>query len=172
MIPPLEEKPLKSEIIKKIAQSLILKSYLSIKEVQSLIPSKGFNQMEILEELQDIFSKIGVILEIIEFNKLDYLTISLENQLESEEFSQKIFSILTVITHLASIYDNNIPINRAIPILQNYKEEIKILETNRLILLPIDEISGEFRYIQITPLGASIVSPIMPKFLELLTDQN
>jgi hypothetical protein len=160
----------KEELIKLVSQNLLSKTYLSLAEIEKLTQTNKTDLTEFLEELNEIYSMIGIILEIIEFDEKQFVVVSLDNELEVPQFDNSVYSILTILAHLVSLKGNRLPISDLSYIISEYKEEIEILEQNRLIIVDFSQESQE--NIQLSPLGANLISSIVPKFQELLLSIN
>jgi hypothetical protein len=160
----------KEELLKLVSQSLLSETYLSLAEIEKLTQMHDTNLTEFLEELNEFYSRIGIILEIIEFDEKQFVVVSLDNELEVHQFDSSVYSILTVLAHLVSLKGNYLPISDLSFIISEYKEEIEILEQNRLIIINYSYESQE--NIQLSPLGANLISSVVPKFQELLLSTN
>ncbi|OLS24901.1 MAG: hypothetical protein HeimC3_17770 [Candidatus Heimdallarchaeota archaeon LC_3] len=157
---------LKEEIMKLISLELLDKSYLSLSELEKFISTDEIDLTELLEELHSRYELIGITLEIIEFNDEQFVIVTLNQKNKAETFSKSVYSILTILAHLATLKENNVALNEITYLLKNYMEELDILVQNKLILFVVNDHNQE--YIQITPLGANLISPVVSKFQDLL----
>jgi hypothetical protein len=160
----------KEDMLKLVSQNLLSKTYLSLDEIENLAQIKRTELNEFLEELNEFYSRMGIILEIIEFDEKQFVIVSLDNELEVLQYESSVYSILTILAHLVSIKGNYLPISDLQYIISEYSEEIEVLEQNGFIIIDYSQESPE--NIQLSPSGANLISSVVPKFQDLLLSIN
>ena len=126
--------------------------------------------MQILEELQESFDKVGIQLEIIDLDEVEYVVITVKTSAPTNRtLTAKEYTVLGLFAQLIKLQGNGIAGKEIYQLFRPYWEEISVLQKHRLIEQTYSQYEEKF---YLTPLGGVIIAPVMPKIQILLENMK
>ena len=96
------------EINRQIGQMLIRQSYISLNELKKQFSEYNIDIMDILEKLQQSFDNLGMQLDIIELDQLEYVVISTKIADKDSSFTDKEYTVLGLFAQLIKLQGNSL----------------------------------------------------------------
>ena len=153
------------EINRQIGQKLIRQSYISLNELKKQFSEYNIDIMDILEKLQQSFDNLGMQLDIIELDQLEYVVISTKIADKDSSFTDKEYTVLGIFAQLIKLQGNSIEGKEIYQLFGSYWKELDSLQKYHLIEHIYSDYTDNFC---LTPLGALIIAPVISRIQNLL----
>ena len=151
---------MKESTIKEISIKILSKPFWAIKELQSEFNITKEDFIHILEEISEKYNEIGISLEFIELNSIDYLVVFIESS--EMNLSNRHLGLLVVFGLKTKMEGGSLTKTSMKPFLINYYNEMEDLIKKNLIS------SQSNSKWSLTPLGALTILPYLEDSISII----